>query len=104
MSQENMSKAEEKRQRQEATNDIIAVMNTAPGRRYIWRLLESARVFGSSYAHQSNQTFFREGQRNVGLAIFTAVLAASPELFLLMQKEHYILETPDTPAEETSND
>jgi hypothetical protein len=40
----------------------------------------------------------------MGLWIFTQLLEASPELFLLMQKEHYILIEPDTPAEEKSND
>lgn len=104
MTQETKSKRKERMEAQEVLNDVIAVMNTAAGRRYVWRLLEQARVFGSSYAHQSNQTFFREGQRNMGLWIFTQVLEASPELFLLMQKEHYILAKPDKPAEETSND
>lgn len=102
MSQETKSKQQQKLDEQEARNDIIAVLGTAAGRRYIWRQLENARVFSSSYAQQSNQTFFREGQRNVGLRMFTEVLDASPELFLQMQKEHYILETPD--KKETSND
>ena len=104
MSQETKSKANEQRERQECLNDVIAVMDTAFGRRYVWRLLEEARVFASSYAGQSNQTFFREGQRNMGLYIFNEVLDASPELFLLMQKEHYVLATPDSPAKEKSND
>lgn len=104
MTQETKTKKQERVEKQEALNDTIAVMQTPAGRRYIWRLLEHARVFGSSYAHQSNQTFFREGQRNMGLWIFDELLKASPELFLTMQKEHYILEAPDEPAEEKSND
>ena len=103
MAEETKSKADEKRAEQEELNDIIAVMTEPAGRRYVWRLLEHARVFASSYAHQTNETFFREGQRNVGLWIFTQLLEASPELFLLMQKEHYILEVPDEPAEEPDN-
>ena len=45
---------------------------------------------------QSNQTFFREGKRNLGLWLMDEVLQAKPEQYLLMQKEHYI--------EEDSND
>lgn len=104
MADETKSKDAEKREEQERLNDIIAVMTEPAGRRYVWRLLEEARVFTSSYAHETNQTFFREGQRNVGLWIFTQLLEASPELFLLMQKEHYILEAPEVPAEEATNE
>ena len=103
MAEETKSKSDEKREEQERLNDIIAVMSEPAGRRYVWRLLEEARVYQSSYAHETNQTFFREGQRNVGLSIFTELLQASPELFLTMQKEHYILEAPEEPAEEQSN-
>lgn len=102
MTQETKSKAEEKREKQEVVNDVIAVLAIPAGRRYIWRLLEKARVFRTPYAGQTNLTFLNLGQQNLGLQIFTELLDASPELFLQMQKEHYILTEPDSPAEEKS--
>lgn len=92
MAQETKSKSQEARERQEQLNDIIAVMDMAAGRRLVWRILAEARVFGTVYAGQSNQTFFREGKRNLGLWLMEEVLQAKPEQYLLMQKEHYILE------------
>ena len=105
MTAETKSKKAEARERQEALNDIIAVMDTHAGRRMIWRLLTHARVFTTTFNGQSNATIFREGQRNEGVWLMTQVLEANPELYLLMQKEHYIIAKPDKPADkENSND
>jgi hypothetical protein len=93
---ETKSKAEEKRDAQEAMNDVIAVMNTPAGRRYIWRLLEKAGVFRTPYRGSTNDTMVRIGNHSVGVEIMTEVIEANAELYLLMQKEHYILEVPDT--------
>ena len=101
---ETKSKAAEKREAQEERNDVIAVMSTAPGRRYIWRLLERAGVFRTPYRGSTNDTMVRIGNHSVGVEIMTEVIEANAELYLLMQKEHYILEPPDDPAKEESND
>ena len=104
MSQETKSKRQERVDAQEATNDVIAVMDTAAGRRYIWRLLEKARIFSSPYMGSTNDTMVKLGEHNFGLFIMTAVIDANAELYLLMQKEHYIPEVPDKPAKDDSND
>lgn len=44
------------------------LMSQARGRRLIWRLLEETGLYRSSFTGNS-ETFFREGERNVGLKI-----------------------------------
>ena len=102
--QETKTKAQEARDRQEAINDIIAVMKEPAGRRFIWRLLEKARIFSSPYAGSTNDTMVRLGEHNLGLFVLTEIIDASPENYLLMQNEHYIKPEEANPAEEESND
>ena len=104
MSTETKSKRQEKIELQEQTNDIIAVMKIPQGRRFIWRLLEKARIFSSPYAGSTNDTMLRLGEHNFGLFVMTKVIDANPDLYLLMQKEHYIVEVPDEPAKEETNE
>lgn len=47
-------------------NDFKWLMSQKRGRRFIWRLLEKTHVFKSSMTGNS-QTFFLEGERNIGL-------------------------------------
>ncbi len=103
MAQETKTKSQDARDKQEVLNDVIAVMDTHAGRRYIWRLLERAGIFRSPYSSETNDAYFRMGGHNFGLEVFTELLDASPDLFLVMQKEHYILELPDKPAKEDSD-
>ena len=104
MTQETKSKRDERIEAQEVSNDVIAVMNTVAGRRYIWRLLEKARIFSSPYAGSTNDTMLKLGEHNFGLFVMTEVIDASAELYLLMQKEHYIPEVPDKPAKDDKNE
>lgn len=57
------------------------------GRRVVFRLLDQAGVFRSSFTGNS-ETFFREGQRNVGLMVMARIHEASPEKYTLMMKEN----------------
>jgi len=100
---ETKSKAQEKREEQEAKNDIIAVMKTPEGRRYVWRLLEKAGVFRTPYRGSTNDTMVRIGNHSIGVEIMTEIIDANAELYLLMQKEHYILDKPDEPAKDEKN-
>jgi hypothetical protein len=53
-------------------SDIRALMSTVPGRRFMWRLLDKAGIYKSSMTGNS-QTFFLEGQRNIGLFLLAQV-------------------------------
>ncbi len=102
MTTETKTKKEEAQERRQELNDIIAVMDTAPGRRFIWRILESANIFRAIYGPDA-EIFRMLGERNLGLKLMNEVIEAKPELYLLMQKEHYIVDKPDKPAKEQSD-
>lgn len=75
-----------RQERQIEIDDFKFVMEDKRGRRYVWRLLEQCGVFRSSFTGNS-ETFFREGQRNVGLKIISLIHEACPEKYALMLKE-----------------
>lgn len=66
--------------------DVRDILATPCGRRFIWRYLSICGVFKLSFTGNS-ETFFNEGQRNVGLRLMTDVMDADPTAYVLMQKE-----------------
>lgn len=56
------------------------------GRRFIWRLLSITGVYRSSFTGDS-KTFFREGERNVGLQILRDIHEIAPEAITQMTIE-----------------
>lgn len=77
---------EEKARRLEV-DDLRWMMSDKRGRRVMWRLLETSGVYRSSFTGNS-ETFFREGQRNVGLKLLADIHEHCPDAFVLMLKEH----------------
>lgn len=78
------------RQRRIELDDVRWLMSDKRGRRFVWRLLEAAGIYRSSFTGNST-TFFNEGARNVGLRFLADVNEACPERYLEMlkeQKEH----------------
>lgn len=76
-----------KLRREQEANDLAAVLNIPEGRRYLWRLLEFCGVYKTSFTG-SSETFFLEGQRNVGLRVVNEITTTHPEAYLLMMKEN----------------
>jgi len=72
--------------REREMNDLASVLDTKHGRRFIWRFLGECGVFKSSFTGNS-QTFFNEGQRNVGLKLLSEIDEAAPEAYMIMRKE-----------------
>lgn len=70
----------------EADEDLRFIMSSAPGRRFVWRWLEEAGVYRSSFTGNST-TFFNEGMRNMGLALLGHVHAVCPDQYAIMVKE-----------------
>jgi len=67
-------------------DDFKWLMGSKRGRRIVWRLLERTGVYRSSFTGNS-ETFFREGQRNVGLMLMAQINEVSPDQYALMLKE-----------------
>ena len=66
--------------------DVIAIMDTAAGRRYMHHLLDFGGINRTSFTGNST-TFFNEGARNFALKIKGDVQDFAPAHYLLMQKE-----------------
>jgi hypothetical protein len=72
--------------RRREIDDFKWLMADERGRRFMWRLLEKAGVFRSSFTGNS-ETFFREGQRNIGLMLIADIHEACPNDYTRMLKE-----------------
>lgn len=66
--------------------DFKWLMKDKRGRRIVWRLLEKTGMYRSSFTGNS-ETFFREGQRNVGLLLTAQIHEHSPEMYPVMLQE-----------------
>ena len=64
-------------------NDLKWILATEQGRRFVWRLLETTGIFKSSFTG-SSETYFLEGQRNVGLKLLADVMECEPQAYLKM--------------------
>lgn len=67
--------------------DIKWLMSSRRGRRIVWRLLDQAGVFRTSFNTVAMQMAFNEGCRNYGLRMLALIETACPELYPLMNKE-----------------
>ncbi|EJV4647641.1 hypothetical protein ACQ9XI_002338 [Enterobacter hormaechei] len=67
--------------------DIQFVMGSEQGRRVVWRVLESGRVFAAIPPMDALAMAFNEGQRNLALELFQRVMAHCPDQYLKMAAE-----------------
>lgn len=77
----------ERLERQSEEADIKWLMSQRRGRRMVWRLLNQAGVFRSSFSTNAMQMAFAEGNRNYGLRLLGLIHAACPEQYHVMMKE-----------------
>jgi len=101
---EDAQKRERRRQRE--VNDLRVILNIPEGRRYIWKLWGLTGVFRASYTPKdSNMMSFREGQRDIGLALLQDINDASPTALSQMRSEYLSEMNKDKPKkEEQEND
>lgn len=78
---------EERMAREREVADLRNLMSTPSGRRFMWRLLDKAGIFKSSMTGNS-QTFFLEGQRNIGLFLMAQVNEHCLDEYVLMLTEN----------------
>lgn len=72
--------------RENEAEDFKWLMSHAQGRRFVWRLLEKAGMYRTSFTGNS-ETFFREGQRNFGIMLTVLANEHCPEQYALMVSE-----------------
>jgi len=69
------AKQKEKFNRDDELKDLKEILATNAGKRFIYRYLSKCGVFKSSFTGNS-ETFFREGERNIGLQLLADVQEA----------------------------
>lgn len=79
-------RAEQKLESERDMADLEAVLDTEAGRRYLWRIISTTGVYRSSFTGD-NTTYFREGQRNVGLIIVGEIMQNFPKMYSKMMEE-----------------
>ena len=66
--------------------DFKWLMGNRQGRRFVWRLLEKAGVFRTTF-RLNNEMAFLEGMRNMGLILVADIHEICPEKYHIMVKE-----------------
>lgn len=73
--------------RRSELNEVRALLATAEGRKFLWRLLERCGVYKSSYDQSGSRVYFNEGRREVGLWVLAEIIEAEPEAYVSLMKE-----------------
>jgi predicted nucleotide-binding protein (sugar kinase/HSP70/actin superfamily) len=75
-------------ERQNEIDDLIAVMKTPEGRRFVWRKLSEWATFATPFVGEApDVTSFNCGVQSCGFDLLSEITEACPEFYLLMQKE-----------------
>lgn len=77
----------ERLERQNEESDVKWLMSSRRGRRIVWRMLDHAGVFRSSFSTNAMSMAFAEGGRNYGLRMLGMVHSLCPEQYPAMMKE-----------------
>tara|TARA_Y100001963_G_scaffold125931_1_gene177963 strand:- start:4 stop:348 length:345 start_codon:yes stop_codon:yes gene_type:complete len=88
-------KSADRIERQNQESDIKWLMSSKRGRRFVWRLLEQAGVFRSSFNTNAMAMSFGEGNRNYGLQLLNLIHTLCPELYPTMIKEQQNVRNAD---------
>ncbi len=74
-------------QREQEGRDLATLMDTVEGRRFVWRLLDLAGIYRSSFDVEPLQMAFREGARNSGLLLVADIHEFCADKFHIMTTE-----------------
>lgn len=82
---------EAKTEREQEINDLISLLDTDYGRRFLLRLINRASIFQPTYASGANPSdfAFMEGRREFGLFIIGEITEANTDAWISMQIEHF---------------
>jgi hypothetical protein len=73
--------------RKQELKDVGLILSTIEGRRFFFRYLCECGIFKTSFTG-SSETFFREGQRNVGLSLLADLNDADPTMYAKIMEEN----------------
>jgi hypothetical protein len=73
--------------RENEESDVKWLMSSKRGRRVVWRLLDQAGVFRTTFNTNAMSMAFAEGNRNQGLRLIAMIHVLCPEQYPAMMKE-----------------
>jgi hypothetical protein len=76
----------ERRRQQREIDDIVAVMHSPEGRRFVAARIRICGVYGSVW-EASAKIHYNAGRQDVGHQLMADIIAAAPELYTLMETE-----------------
>lgn len=71
----------------ERINYLKAAMSTIAGRNWFHALLESCHIFNDPFTADPLREAYSKGERNVGLRLFSDIIAHCPDYYILMMRE-----------------
>lgn len=77
----------EKSGRQRDLDDVYNILQTRGGRRFFYRLIQSAGIFQGGMSPSSDSAFYKEGSRNSGLMVLADLNEADPSSYNKMISE-----------------
>jgi hypothetical protein len=77
-----------KKAKEREKRDMLAVLSSPEGRRFLWRIMDFCGAFRSPFSESPEYTNFNAGMQNVGLFIFDEITKANVAAFSQMQREH----------------
>lgn len=71
----------------ERINYLKAAMSTVAGRNWFCDLLEACHLFSDPFTADPLREAYSKGERNVGLRLFSDIIAHCPDYYILMMRE-----------------
>lgn len=81
------AEAKERRLIQDRRNDMLSILATPQGRRFLWRLLAKCNAFSSIY-ETSAKIHYNSGKQDVAFELLREIDDADPEMFFKMRNEN----------------
>lgn len=75
------------RREKESREVLLTLLQTRPGRSWMFSLLQDCHVYQTSFSAEPMTMAFREGERNVGLRLISMIHSVSPEALTMMMSE-----------------
>lgn len=66
---------------------VMELLSTTIGRNWMWTLLEQCHMLSTSFSEEPTVMAFREGERNIGLRLWSQIQQDAPDLLLKMLAE-----------------
>lgn len=82
-----LSEADEKQLDAEAYRFLI---DNPHGRRILWKVISMCGVYSRSADNSGSWTYFKEGQRSVGLNLIADIIESDAEGYIKLQKANLI--------------